>query len=189
MDAQEIRNVTFATARFKGGYSATEVDTFVSRVALEYQKVLDELSICRSELTQVRSQSVRDSAPSELHGGLAVQHIPAQALGILSVAQRIADQVQAEAIHTADSVIADATAVAEEKIAEATAAADQRREAADAHYRATESRIRELRIKHEELRTFLKDHLTTSLKELEMGPDGICSITADDRAYVPAQSF
>lgn len=94
VSAQAINNKKFRTTRIREGYDPNEVDLFLDAVA-ETVKSLGDQVISLSQRT--------------------TQQLPTGAVErVLAVAQRAADEVEAEANHKAAQIIAEATAKAEE---------------------------------------------------------------------------
>ncbi|MGW6257610.1 DivIVA domain-containing protein [Streptomyces sp. NPDC055085] len=172
MDPQEIQTVEFTTTRFKGGYDPAEVDNFIDRVAEELQLATNRANSNGEVAARLRTELAEANRKLAGYSDLPTTQIPMQATGILEAAQRVADQVQVEARQAADKVAAEAVTAADSKLAEATKEADQRRQAAEAACYAVESRLKDLHVKHDQLRAFLKSHLTSSLDALEVHPNG-----------------
>lgn len=161
MDPQEIEKVEFKTTRLKEGYDADEVDNFLDRVAIEVRYLVEYKATASEELVSLRRQLATVQRQLDAYGDLPTQQIPMQAAGILEAAQRVADQVQAEARIQADTILAEADV-------NARAILDGVNKEAD----VVSLRLSQLRTKHQQLRDFLAAHITTGLEELEGNPNG-----------------
>ncbi|GAA2466835.1 cell wall synthesis protein Wag31 [Winogradskya consettensis] len=133
----------------------------------------------QAELEQVRAQGPAASAPSST-GGDGEQ----QALRVLMMAQRTADDHVSDARREADKLLSDARSKAEEVTREARAKADalerdarQRHQEAmgglDAKRSALQKHIEELKQFEREYRTRLKAYLESQLRDLDGRGQGL----------------
>ncbi|WP_433377507.1 DivIVA domain-containing protein [Actinoplanes sp. CA-142083] len=134
----------------------------------------------QAELEQVRAQGGPAGAPSGAGGGDGEQ----QALRVLMMAQRTADDHVADARREADKLLSDARSKAEEVTREARAKADalerdarQRHQEAmgglDAKRSALQKHIEELKQFEREYRTRLKAYLESQLRDLDGRGQGL----------------
>jgi DivIVA domain-containing protein len=134
----------------------------------------------QAELEQVRAQGGPVGAPSGAGGGDGEQ----QALRVLMMAQRTADDHVADARREADKLLSDARSKAEEVTREARAKADalerdarQRHQEAmgglDAKRSALQKHIEELKQFEREYRTRLKAYLESQLRDLDGRGQGL----------------
>lgn len=161
MDPQEIDNIEFKTTRLKGGYDPDEVDNFLDRVSAE-MRIREAAHISNiQEFDRVKRQLAEAKMKLERFSDLPTTQIPMQATGILEAAQRVAEDVKAQAEGAAAVTVEAANAEAARvgaMMANAT--------------REHEGRVALLKDKHEQLRSFLANFAQSGLDELEANRDG-----------------
>lgn len=161
VDPQDIDNIEFKTTRLKGGYDPDEVDNFLDRVSLALKKAQGEAIQNGNTVSRLRSELIQANAKLTGYSDLPTTQIPMQATGILEAAQRVAEDVKAQAEGAAATVIANAQAEAN------TVRLEQVRATNEHH-----GRIAALKDKHEQLRSFLANFSQSGLDELEANRDG-----------------
>jgi len=163
---EDVRNKQFSTAKRKG-YEMDEVDSFLDQVELELGTLARENAelkgrVAAAEQSAAAAQAAAVSAPPPPPAAAPVQDVNEQAVAMLALAQKTADEHKSRAKAEADAMIAGA----QNKVAEL--------ERASATERAgLERRVEELRAFEREYRTRLRQHHEAALKELEhRGTDG-----------------
>src|SRR4051812_5778097 len=156
-----------------------EVKAQLDRVQRDKAQAEQAARQMQAELEQVRAQGPV-GAPSGAGGGDGEQ----QALRVLMMAQRTADDHVADARREADKLLSDARSKAEEVTREARAKADaldrdarQRHQEAmgglDAKRTALQKHIEELKQFEREYRTRLKSYLESQLRDLDGRGQGV----------------
>ena len=107
--AQDIREKTFEKSKFGGGYDMAQVDEFLEEVADDLTNAQKENSVLRSKM-KVLVEKIEEYRSNE----------SALNQSILS-AQKLAQQIEAEAREKADALISDAQKQADETIGSITA--------------------------------------------------------------------
>jgi DivIVA domain-containing protein len=181
----DVQAVRFRTAL--RGYSTTDVDAFLDRVAATLTRLTDELARLRAALaapTESGTGAPDRSAPvTALPRPLPGETGEEAALRTLLLAQRTADQVVADAREEAERLLAAARDQAAALRAEGEArAADLDRELAvrrdeglagvEADRQALEAEVAQLAAFEREYRTRLKAHLQSQLQEIDGGGRG-----------------
>lgn len=176
MNRQEIENVEFKVTRLKEGYDQGEVDDFLDKV-WTYVTTLEDC--INEEQTKVRNLTRELAEANRILAAYGEEPtrvtpaapVSASAAKILEAAQRTADNVIDLAHSEAHDIKAEARGEANKLVAEAGQEADAKRQAAEAHAYHAEKKLKELREKHETLRTFLVQHLETGLDSLNDAPE------------------
>jgi DivIVA domain-containing protein len=164
---EDVRNKQFSTAKRKG-YEMDEVDSFLDQVELELGNLARENAELKGRVAAAeQAAAVAAAAPPVPAAPVApvappVQDVNEQAVAMLALAQKTAEEHKSRAKAEADNLLASAHA----KVAEL--------ERAGAAERAgLERRVEELRAFEREYRTRLRQHHESALKELEhRGTDG-----------------
>ncbi len=164
---EDVRNKQFSTAKRKG-YEMDEVDSFLDQVELELGNLARENAELKGRVAAAeQSAAAAAAAPPVPVAPVApvappVPDVNEQAVAMLALAQKTADEHKSRAKAEADALLASAHA----KVAEL--------ERAGATERAgLERRVEELRAFEREYRTRLRQHHESALKELEhRGTDG-----------------
>jgi DivIVA domain-containing protein len=157
---EDVRNKQFSTAKRKG-YEMDEVDSFLDQVELELGTLARENAelkgrVAAAEQAAAAAQAAAASAPPPPPAVAPVQDVNEQAVAMLALAQKTADEHKSRAKAEADAMISGA----QNKVAEL--------ERASATERAgLERRVEELRAFEREYRTRLRQHHEAALKELE----------------------
>jgi len=157
---EDVRNKQFSTAKRKG-YEMDEVDSFLDQVELELGTLARENAelkgrVAAAEQAAAAAQAAAASAPPPPPAAAPVQDVNEQAVAMLALAQKTADEHKSRAKAEADAMITGA----QNKVAEL--------ERASATERAgLERRVEELRAFEREYRTRLRQHHEAALKELE----------------------
>ena len=169
---EDVRNKQFSTAKRKG-YEMDEVDSFLDQVELELGTLARENAelkgrVAAAEQAAAAAQAAAASAPPPPPAAAPVQDVNEQAVAMLALAQKTADEHKSRAKAEADAMITGA----QNKVAEL--------ERASATERAgLERRVEELRAFEREYRTRLRQHHEAALKELEhRGNDGAATAAA-----------
>jgi DivIVA domain-containing protein len=169
---EDVRNKQFSTAKRKG-YEMDEVDSFLDQVELELGTLARENAelkgrVAAAEQAAAAAQAAATSAPPPPPAAAPVQDVNEQAVAMLALAQKTADEHKSRAKAEADAMVAGA----QNKVAEL--------ERASATERAgLERRVEELRAFEREYRTRLRQHHEAALKELEhRGNDGASAAAA-----------
>ncbi|MCA1839877.1 MAG: DivIVA domain-containing protein [Gemmatimonadaceae bacterium] len=170
MDSKDIENVQFTVSRFKGGYDQEEVDNFLDRVAMKLENTEVQLGAERDKVAQLKREIAEANRKLAEFGEAPTMSIPMDATRILHAAQRTADDVINVAKTQAKEIENEALQKSVDLVNEAGAEADAKRRAIEAHCHKAEEKIEGLRAKHEQLRLYLKHHLTSSLEELDGFP-------------------
>jgi DivIVA domain-containing protein len=109
--ADDLRRVSFRQASMlHPGYTDTEVDEFVARVA-------DQLAAVAAENVALREQLL--ALQEQLAAAAAVPPVSDQAVGILATAQQMADEYVAEAEEVSRQMTSEARAQYEEQLSQA----------------------------------------------------------------------
>lgn len=161
MDPQDIDNIEFKTTRLKGGYDPDEVDNFLDRVSNSLRTTNEVKGQLEAENARLRRQVTEANIKLANYSDLPTTQIPMQATGILEAAQRVAEDVKAQAEGAAATVVANAQAEANTVRLEQTRATNEHN-----------GRIAALKDKHEGLRSFLAQFAQSGLDELEANRDG-----------------
>jgi DivIVA domain-containing protein len=164
---EDVRNKQFSTAKRKG-YEMDEVDSFLDQVELELGNLARENAELKGRVAAAeQAAAAAAAAPPVVAAPVApvappVPDVNEQAVAMLALAQKTADEHKFRAKAEADALLASAHA----KVAEL--------ERAGAAERAgLERRVEELRAFEREYRTRLRQHHESALKELEhRGTDG-----------------
>jgi DivIVA domain-containing protein len=164
---EDVRNKQFSTAKRKG-YEMDEVDSFLDQVELELGNLARENAELKGRVAAAeQAAALAAAAPPVPAAPVApvappVQDVNEQAVAMLALAQKTAEEHKSRAKAEADNLLASAHA----KVAEL--------ERAGAAERAgLERRVEELRAFEREYRTRLRQHHESALKELEhRGTDG-----------------
>ena len=107
--AQDIREKTFEKSKFGGGYDMAQVDEFLEEIADDLTNAQKESSVLRSKM-KVLVEKIEEYRSNE----------SALNQSILA-AQKLAQQIEAEAREKADALISDAQKKADETIGSITA--------------------------------------------------------------------
>jgi cell division initiation protein len=107
--AQDVREKTFEKSKFGGGYDMAQVDEFLEEIADELTNAQKESAVLRSKM-KVLVEKIEEYRSNE----------SALNQSILS-AQKLAQQIEAEARQKADELISDAQRTADETIGSITA--------------------------------------------------------------------
>jgi len=176
---EDVRNKQFSTAKRKG-YEMDEVDSFLDQVELELGTLARENAelkgrVAAAEQAAAAAQAAAASAPPPPPAAAPVQDVNEQAVAMLALAQKTADEHKSRAKAEADAMITGA----QNKVAEL--------ERASATERAgLERRVEELRAFEREYRTRLRQHHESALKELEhRGADGAPAAAAPAAVTAP----
>lgn len=161
VDPQDIDNIEFKTTRLKGGYDPDEVDNFLDRVSLALARARADVKLAVDTSVRLRAELAVAKQKLANYSDLPTTQIPMQATGILEAAQRVAEDVKAQAEGAAATAIANAQAEAN------TVRLEQVRATNEHH-----GRIAALKDKHEQLRSFLANFSQSGLDELEANRDG-----------------
>jgi DivIVA domain-containing protein len=159
-----VRNKQFSTAKRKG-YEMDEVDSFLDQVELELGNVARENAELKGRVAAAEQAAAAAAAAPPVPVAPVAPPVPdvnEQAVAMLALAQKTADEHKSRAKAEADALVAAAQA----KVTEL--------ERAGAAERAgLERRVEELRAFEREYRTRLRQHHEAALKELEhRGTDG-----------------
>jgi DivIVA domain-containing protein len=179
----DVQAVRFRTAL--RGYSTTDVDAFLDRVAATLTRLADELARLRAALADpARSGAQGGPAPgSALPRTLPGETGEEAALRTLLLAQRTADQVVTDAREEAERLLGAAREQADALRAESESRAieldrelavrrDEGLAGVEADRRALEAEVAQLAAFEREYRTRLKAHLQSQLQEIDGGPGG-----------------
>ncbi|MDA8435396.1 MAG: DivIVA domain-containing protein [Actinomycetales bacterium] len=152
---EDVRNKQFSTAKRKG-YEMDEVDSFLDQVELELGNLARQNAELKGRVTAAeQAAAAAAAAPPPPVAAPAADHNE-QAVAVLALAQKTADEHKSRAKAEADAMIANAQA----KVAELERAGTAERA-------ALERRVEELRAFEREYRTRLRQHHEAALKELE----------------------
>jgi DivIVA domain-containing protein len=167
---EDVRNKQFSTAKRKSGYEMDEVDAFLDQVELELGALQRENAELRGRLAAAEQGAARAAAapmqppaPAPVAAPAPpppapapVQNVSEQAVAMLALAQRTADE------HTTRAKIE-----AEDMIASARAKVVELERQGQIDRAALERRVEELRAFEREYRTRLRQHYESALRELE----------------------
>lgn len=173
----DVQAVRFRTAL--RGYSTTDVDAFLDRVAATLTRLTDELTRLRATLAEPGTAGPSAPLPRTLPGETGEE----AALRTLLLAQRTADQVVADAGEEAERLLVAAREEADALRAEAearvvaldremTARRDEGLAGVEADRQALEAEVAQLAAFEREYRTRLKAHLQSQLQEIDGGGRG-----------------
>ena len=169
---EDVRNKQFSTAKRKSGYEMDEVDAFLDQVELELGALQRENAELRGRLAAAEQSAARvvaapvqapppppvaapvvQAAPA---APAPVQNVSEQAVAMLALAQRTAEEHSMRAKIEADDLINSARA----KVVEL-----ERQGQIDRT--ALERRVEELRAFEREYRTRLRQHYEAALRDLD----------------------
>ena len=172
---EDVRNKQFSTAKRKSGYEMDEVDAFLDQVELELGALQRENAELRGRLAAAEQGAARAAAapmqapppppvaapvvqapPAAPVQPAPVQNVSEQAVAMLALAQRTAEEHTMRAKIEADDMINAARA----KVVEL-----ERQGQIDRT--ALERRVEELRAFEREYRTRLRQHYEAALRDLE----------------------
>ena len=167
---EDVRNKQFSTAKRKSGYEMDEVDAFLDQVELELGALQRENAELRGRLAAAEQGAARVVAAPvqapppppvaapvvQVAPAAPVQNINEQAVAMLALAQRTAEEHSMRAKIEADDLINSARA----KVVEL-----ERQGQIDRT--ALERRVEELRAFEREYRTRLRQHYETALRDLD----------------------
>ncbi len=177
---EDVRNKQFSTAKRKG-YEMDEVDSFLDQVELELGNLARENAELKGRVAaaeQAAAAAAAAAAPaSPVPVAPAVPDVNEQAVAMLALAQKTADEHKSRAKAESDALLASAHA----KVTEL--------ERAGAAERAgLERRVEELRAFEREYRTRLRQHHEAALKELEHRGTDSAPAAGAPGASVPAET-
>ena len=166
---EDVRNKQFSTAKRKSGYEMDEVDAFLDQVELELGALQRENAELRGRLAAAEQGAARAAAapvqappaPAAVPAPPAppappVQNVNEQAVAMLALAQRTAEEHTTRARIEAEDLVAAARA----KVVEL-----ERQGQIDRS--ALERRVEELRAFEREYRTRLRQHYESALRDLD----------------------
>jgi DivIVA domain-containing protein len=164
---EDVRNKQFSTAKRKG-YEMDEVDSFLDQIELELGNLARENAELKGRVAAAEQAAAAAAAAPPVPAApvapvaAPVPDVNEQAVAMLALAQKTADEHKSRAKAESDALLASAHA----KVAEL--------ERAGAAERAgLERRVEELRAFEREYRTRLRQHHESALKELDhRGTDG-----------------
>lgn len=149
---EDVRNKQFSTAKRKG-YEMDEVDSFLDQVELEIGTLARENAELKGRVTAAeQAAAAAQAAPP---APAAPDH-NAEAVAMLALAQKTAEEHKSKAKAEAEALLADAKAKA--------AALEQ---SAATERANLERRVEELRAFEREYRTRLRQHHEAALKDLD----------------------
>lgn len=130
MNAKDIVSKEFDTVK-RGGYDATEVDTFLKDVSIEYKKLQNENDELEKKL-EVLAEKIREYRKDEDALRDALLIAKKQGIAVVNEAKEDAEKIRKEAKEKADKTIKDTDAlsakkkeIAEKNLADANAKAKQ----------------------------------------------------------------
>lgn len=161
MTPEDVRAKQFATVRMRTGYDMEEVDAFldeieaeVARLSTENERLRDEAVQARTSLAEAEERAV--AAPVPAPSAAPAPPPGEQALKMLEMAQK-----------TADDTVADARTKADAMLAEAAAAAEEQTRVLETERTELEGRVAQLRAFEKEYRSRLRSYLQGQLSELD----------------------
>ena len=155
---EDVRNKQFATAKRKG-YEMDEVDSFLDQVELELGNLARQNAELKGRVAaaeQAAATAAASAAATPPPAAPPATDHNEQAVAVLALAQKTADEHKSRAKAEADAMVAAAQA----RVAELERAGTTERA-------ALERRVEELRAFEREYRTRLRQHHEAALKELE----------------------
>ncbi len=161
MTPEDVRAKQFATVRMRTGYDMEEVDSFLDEIEAEISRLTTDNEALRAEVLSAKAalaEAEERSAAAPVPAGAPAPVVAPgeQALKMLEMAQK-----------TADETVADARAKADALLAEAQATADEKTRSVESARAELEGRVAELRAFEKEYRTRLRTYLQGQLAELD----------------------
>lgn len=107
---QDVQSVQFATVKMKTGYDMEDVDAFLDRVEAELVRLNAENASLTEQLRTLESKpaAAQDTAPVPVVPATPTGTPSEQAVRMLDLAQKTADETVASAKQEADAIVADA---------------------------------------------------------------------------------
>ena len=158
---EDVRNKQFSTVRMKEGYNEDEVDAFLDEVEAELTRLHRENDELKAKVSQLGQQPAPAAAPEA--PGPAPAPTPAPAVAPSAEAVRMLELAQ----KTADEHVASARVEANRLLAEAQATHARTMGGLEAERAAVQARVDELRAFEREYRSRLKAYLEGQLRDLE----------------------
>ena len=158
---EDVRNKQFSTVRMKEGYNEDEVDAFLDEVEAELTRLHRENDELKAKVSQLGQQPAPAAAPEA--PGPAPAPTPAPAVVPSAEAVRMLELAQ----KTADEHVASARVEANRLLAEAQATHARTMGGLEAERAAVQARVDELRAFEREYRSRLKAYLEGQLRDLE----------------------
>ena len=187
---EDVRNKQFSTAKRKSGYEMDEVDAFLDQVELELGALQRENAELRGRLAAAEQGAARAAAaPVQapppppvaapvVQAAPAAQNVSEQAVAMLALAQRTAEEHTTRARIEADDLLSAAR----------VKVADLERQG-QIDRTSLERRIEELRAFEREYRSRLRQHYEAALRDLEGrtdAPSPAPSVPAAPAAAAPS---
>jgi DivIVA domain-containing protein len=161
---EDVRNKQFSTVRMKEGYNEDEVDAFLDEVEAELTRLHRENDELKAKVSQLGQQPAPTAAPAAPEPAPVPVPVPApEAVAPSAEAVRMLELAQ----KTADEHVATARVEANRLLAEAQATHARAMGGLEAERAAVQARVDELRAFEREYRSRLKAYLEGQLRDLE----------------------